>query len=206
MRGNSGREGAVDREEGTQYINICKFFEGLLRHPVLTPKTIGRAALVKVFAVILLVEATTPVVDAPPDIGSESMVGVTLDVTAATTTTAAVMAPSILWAFISSLARLRRVKKASPGDPGCFLLSSMVLIVTGEIPGRISLRGRCHTLDTGALDDVIVCSAARCFWEIPSSRKLNFDNNGLCHCLQSHITFCRDFDPCWSEQRVVTIM
>ena len=71
MRGNGDREGAVDREEGTQY--ICKFFEGLLRHPVLTPKTIGRAAPVKVFAVILLVEAVTPLVDAPPDIGSESM-------------------------------------------------------------------------------------------------------------------------------------
>ena len=165
MRGNSGREGAVDREEGTQYINICKFFEGLLRHPVLTPKTIGRAALVKVFAVMLLVEATTPIVDAPPDIGSESMVGVTLDVTAATTTTtaAAVMAPSILWAFISSLARLRRVEEASSGDPGCSLLSSMVLIVTGEIPGPISLRGRCQMLDTGALDAVVLYSAAQCF-------------------------------------------
>ena len=42
----------------------------LLRHPVLTPKTVG-AALVEVFAVILPVEATTPLVDAPPDIGSE---------------------------------------------------------------------------------------------------------------------------------------
>ena len=71
MRGNGGREGAVDREERTQY--ICKFFEGLLRHPVLTPKIVG-AALVKVFAVTLLVEATTPRVDAPPDIESESMV------------------------------------------------------------------------------------------------------------------------------------
>ena len=69
MRGNGGREGAVDLEEGTQYI-ICKFFEGLLRHPVLTPKTVG-AALVEVFAVILPIEATTPLVDAPPDIGSE---------------------------------------------------------------------------------------------------------------------------------------
>ena len=39
-------------------------------HPVLTPKTVG-AALVEVFAVILPVEATTPLVDAPPDIGSE---------------------------------------------------------------------------------------------------------------------------------------
>ena len=46
------------------------FFEGLLGHPVLTPKTVG-AALVGVFAVILPVEATTPLVDAPPDIGSE---------------------------------------------------------------------------------------------------------------------------------------
>ena len=49
---------------------IGNFFEGLLRHPVLTPKTVG-AALVEVFAVILPVEATTPLVDAPPDIGSE---------------------------------------------------------------------------------------------------------------------------------------
>ena len=49
---------------------ICKFFEGLLRHPVLTPKTVG-VALVQVFAVILPVEKTTPLVDAPPDIGSE---------------------------------------------------------------------------------------------------------------------------------------
>ena len=88
------------------------------------------------------------------------MVCVTLDVTAATTTTAAVMAPSILWAFISSLARLRRVEEVSPGDPGRFLLSSMVLIVTGEIPGPILHCGRCHTLDTRALDNM-VCSAAR---------------------------------------------
>ena len=65
---NGGREGAVDPEEGTQYIG--NFFEGLLRHPVLTPKTVG-TALVEVFAVILLIEATTPLVDAPPDIGSE---------------------------------------------------------------------------------------------------------------------------------------
>ena len=97
MRGNGGREGAADLEEGTQY--VCRFFEGLLRHPVLTPKTVG-AALAEVFAVILPVEATTSLVDAPPDIGSESMVRVTLDVTAATTTTAAVMASSVLWAFI----------------------------------------------------------------------------------------------------------
>ena len=48
----------------------ASFFEGLLRYPVLTPKTVG-AALVEVFAVILPVEATTPLVDAPPDIGSE---------------------------------------------------------------------------------------------------------------------------------------
>ena len=90
------------------------------------------------------------------------MVCVTLDVTAATTTAATVMAPSILWAFTSSLARLRRIEEASPGDPGRFLLSSMVLIVTGEIPDPMSHCGRCHTLDTGALDDVL-CSAARCF-------------------------------------------
>ena len=89
---------------------------------------------------------------------------VTVDVTDATTTTAAVMAASLLWAFISSLARLRRVEEASPGDPGRFLLSSMVLIVTGEIPGPILHCGRCHTLDTGALDD-LMCSlpdVARC--------------------------------------------
>ena len=67
-------------------------------------------------------------------ISEASMVCVTLDVTDATTTTVPVMATSILlWAFISSLARLRRVEEASPGDPGRFLLSSMVLIVTGEM-------------------------------------------------------------------------
>ena len=48
----------------------ASFFEGLLRHPVLKPKTV-EAALVEVFAVILPVEATTPLVDAPPDIASE---------------------------------------------------------------------------------------------------------------------------------------
>ena len=72
------------------------------------------------------------------------------------TTAAAVMAPSILLAFISPLARLRRVEEASPGDPGRFLFSSMVLIVTGEIPGPILHCGRCHTLDTGALDYLCV--------------------------------------------------
>ena len=36
----------------------------------MTPKTVG-VALVEVFAVILPVEATTPLVDAPPDFGSE---------------------------------------------------------------------------------------------------------------------------------------
>ena len=61
VRGNGGREGAVELEEGTQY--ICKL--GLL-----TPKVVG-VALVEVFAVILPVEATTPLVDAPRDIGSE---------------------------------------------------------------------------------------------------------------------------------------
>ena len=95
-----------------------------------------------------------------------SMVCVTFDVTDATTITAPVMATSILlWAFISSLARLRRVEEASPGDPGRFLLSSMVPIVTGEIPGPILPCGRCHTLDTRALDD-LMCSlpdVARCF-------------------------------------------
>ena len=72
-------------------------------------------------------------------ISEASMVCVTLDVSDATTTTVPVMATSILllWAFISSLARLRRVEEASPGDPGRFLLSSMVLIVTGEISGPI---------------------------------------------------------------------
>ena len=94
------------------------------------------------------------------------MVCVTLDVTDATTTTAAaVMATSIIWAFISSLARLRRVEKASPGDPGSFLLSSMVPIVTGEIPGPILHCGRYHTLDTRALDDLMWSppDVARCF-------------------------------------------
>ena len=98
-------------------------------------------------------------------ISEASMVCVTLDVTDATTTTVPVMATSILlWAFISSLARLRRVEEASPGDPRRFLLSSMVLIVTGEIPGPILHCGRCHTLDTRALDD-LMCSlpdVARC--------------------------------------------
>ena len=99
-------------------------------------------------------------------ISEASMVCVTLDVTDATTTTTVPdMATSILlWAFISSLARLRRVEEASPGDPGRFLLSSMVLIVTGEIPGPILHCGRCHTLGTRALDD-LMCSlpdVARC--------------------------------------------
>ena len=98
-------------------------------------------------------------------ISEASMVCVTLDVTDATTTTVPVMATSILlWASISSLARLRRVEEASPGDPGRFLLSSMVLIVTGEIPDPILHCGRCHTLDTRALDDRM-CSlpdVARC--------------------------------------------
>ena len=113
---------------------------------------------------ILPVEATTPLVDAPPHISS--MVCVTLDVTDATTTAAPVMVTSILlWAFISSLARLRRVEEASPGDLGRFLLSSMVPIVTGEIPDPVLRCGRCHTLDTCALDD-LMCSlpdVARCF-------------------------------------------
>ena len=89
----------------------------------------------------------------------------TLDVTDATTATAPVMATSILlWAFISSLARLRRVEEASPGDPARFLLSSMVVIVTGEIPGPILHCGRCHTLDTRALDDLMrsLPDVARC--------------------------------------------
>ena len=99
-------------------------------------------------------------------ISEASVVCVTLDVTDATTTTAPVMATIILlWAFISSLARLRRVEEASPGDPGRFLLSSIVPIVTGEIPGPILHCGRCHTFDTRALDD-LMCSlpdVARCF-------------------------------------------
>ena len=79
----------------------------------------------------------------------------TLDVTDATTTTVPVMATSILlWAFISSLARLGRAEEASSGDPGRFLLSSMVPTVTGEIPGPISHCGRCHTLDTRALGTI----------------------------------------------------
>ena len=98
-------------------------------------------------------------------ISEASMVCVTLDVADATTTTVPVMATSILlWAFVSSLAGLRRVEEASPGDPGRFLLSSMVLIVTGEIPGPILHCDRCHTLDTRTLDD-LMCSlpdAARC--------------------------------------------
>lgn len=48
----------------------ASFSKRLLRHPVLTPETVG-AALAEVFAVIILVEATTPLVDASPDIGSE---------------------------------------------------------------------------------------------------------------------------------------
>ena len=142
----------------------ASFFEGLLRHPVLTPKTVG-AALVEVFAVILPVEARLLLLPLILLLKSEaSMVCVTLDVTDATAITAA-MATSILWAFISSLARLHRVEEASPGDPRRFLLSSMVPIVTGEIPGPILHCGWCHTLDTRALDD-LMCSlpdVARCF-------------------------------------------
>ena len=80
-------------------------------------------------------------------ISEANIVCVTLDVTAATTTTAAVMAPSILWAFISSLARLRRVEEASPGDPGRFLLSSMVLIShwRDPCPNIIALRSVPHS-------------------------------------------------------------
>ena len=66
VRGNGGCV-----EAGGRSILSASFFEGLLRHPVLlTPKTVG-AALVEVFAAILLVEATTPLVSAPPDIRSE---------------------------------------------------------------------------------------------------------------------------------------
>ena len=104
------------------------------------------------------------------------MVCVTLDVTDTTTTTAPVMATSILWAFILSLTRLRRVEEACPGDPGRFLLSSMVQIVTGEIPAPILHCGRCHTLDTRALDDLIcpLPDVAQTFKEIPRSRKYHF--------------------------------
>ena len=63
VRGNGGRVEARGAD-------ICSYFEGLLRHPVLTPKTVG-AALVEVFAVILPVETTTPLINAPPNIGSE---------------------------------------------------------------------------------------------------------------------------------------
>ena len=110
----------------------------------------------------------------PLMISEGSMVCVMLDVTDATTTTVPVIwlqAYYCVWAFISLLARLRRVEEASPGDPGRFLLSSMVPIVTGEIPGPILHCGRCHTLDTRALDD-LMCSlpdVARCFEEIPRS-------------------------------------
>ena len=65
VRGNGGRVEAGDAVYLQVFRRSC-----LLRHPVLTPKTVG-AALVEVFAVILPVEATTPLVDAPPDIGSE---------------------------------------------------------------------------------------------------------------------------------------
>ena len=102
------------------------------------------------------------------------MVCVTLDVPDATTTTAPDMATSILWAFISSLARLRRVDEASPGDPGRFLPSSMVPIFTGAISGQILHCGRCHTLDTRTLDG-LMCSlpdVARCFEKIPRSSSL----------------------------------
>ena len=94
-----------------------------------------------------------------------SMACVPLDVMDANTTTAAVMATSILWAFTSSLARLRRVKEAISGEPWRFLLSSMVPIVTGEIPGPILHCGRCHTLDTRTLDDLMYSlpDVARCF-------------------------------------------
>ena len=101
------------------------------------------------------------------------MACVTLDVIYATTTTAAaVMATSILRAFIWSLARLRRGRGGDSGRSGA--LSAVVHgtdIVTGEIPGPILHCGRCHTLDTRALDD-LMCSlpdVARCFYEIPRS-------------------------------------
>ena len=58
------------RRSWRRSIISASFFEGLLRHPVLTPKTVG-AALVEIFAVILPVEATTPLVHAAPDIRSE---------------------------------------------------------------------------------------------------------------------------------------
>ena len=45
----------------------------------------------------------------------------------------------------------------------------MVPIVTGEIPGLRLHCGRCHTLDTRALDD-LMCSLP----DVPRSRKYNF--------------------------------
>ena len=92
-----------------------------------------------------------------------------------TTTAAAVMAPSVLWVFISSMARLRRVEEASPGGPGRILLSFTVLIVAGDIPPILHC-GRCHTLNTDALD-YMLCSAARCFWQFCGSKKLFFFRN-----------------------------
>ena len=65
VRGNGGRVEAGDAVYLQVFSKVC-----LLRHPVLAPKTVG-AALVSVFAVILPVEATTPLVNAPPDIRSE---------------------------------------------------------------------------------------------------------------------------------------
>ena len=64
VRGNGGRVEVEIR-------SMCaSFSKRLLRHPVLTPETVG-AALAEIFAVIILVEAMTPLVDASPDIGSE---------------------------------------------------------------------------------------------------------------------------------------
>ena len=64
VRRNGGRVEAGD----AVYLQV--FRRSAEASAILTPKTVG-AALVEVFAVILPVEATTPLVDAPPDIGSE---------------------------------------------------------------------------------------------------------------------------------------
>ena len=73
----------------------ASFSEGLLRHPVLTPKTV-LAALVEVFAVILFQSRRRLLSLMLLLISEASMVCVTFDVTNATTTTTAVMATRIL--------------------------------------------------------------------------------------------------------------
>ena len=68
VRGNIGGVEAGD----AVYLQVFKK-RRLLRHPVLTPETVG-AALVEVFAVTIPVKATTPLVNALSDIGSEHSV------------------------------------------------------------------------------------------------------------------------------------